>query len=150
MPGKPGKLARVSVPLPEPPAGIAFVGYVRYSSEMQDADSIVTQKREITALAQRKGWILAAFYKEPEHSAKYAKYEEVSKRPVFSRVLEDARAGKITGILSIAQRWGNAGIALDQLRRLGTWWQTVDQDFTINKIILKRLVQAFITPLIPG
>jgi hypothetical protein len=106
MPGKPGKLARVSVPLPEPPAGIAFVGYVRYSSEMQDADSIVTQKREITALAQRKGWILAAFYKEPEHSAKYAKYEEVSKRPVFSRVLEDARAGKITGILCYRNnRW---------------------------------------------
>src|ERR1051326_5707938 len=123
MPSKPGKrkLERVYLQIPEPSAGTELVGYVRYSSEMQDADSIVTQKREILACAHRKGWIMVFFYEEPEQSARD---EEVSKRPVFRQMLEDARAGKINGILcSQNTRWPrNAGVShttLDLLRHLG-------------------------------
>jgi hypothetical protein len=47
------------------------VGYVRYSSEMQDTGSIVTQEREITADAHKEGWIMAHFYEEPEQSESY-------------------------------------------------------------------------------
>src|ERR1043166_5389896 len=77
------------------------------------------------------------FYEEPEQSARD---EEVSKRPVFRQMLEDARAGKINGILcSQNNRWArNAGVShttLDLLRHLGVWWQTVDQNFTINNIL---------------
>lgn len=138
MPSKPGKrkLARVYHQIPKPPPGTEVVGYVRYSSEMQDTDSIVTQEREIMVDAHKDGWVVAHFYEEPEQSAKY---EEVSKRPVFSRMLEDARTGKIKAIICYRNnRWSrNSGIThttLDQLRRLGVWWQTVDQGFTINNI----------------
>jgi site-specific DNA recombinase len=138
MPSKPGKrkLARVYNQIQKPSPGTEVVGYVRYSSEMQDSDSIVTQEREITEEAHKEQWIVSYFYEEPEQSAKY---EEVSKRPIFKRMLEDAGSGKIKGILCYRNnRWSrNAGIThttLDQLRRLGVWWQTVDQDFNINNI----------------
>jgi len=40
----------------EPGPGDRVVVYVRYSSDMQRAASIVTQKRSIQALDDRKGW----------------------------------------------------------------------------------------------
>ncbi len=138
MPSRPGnrKLVRVYHQLPLPPPGTELVGYVRYSSEMQDIDSLVTQKRGIEGEAHKFQWLVPSYYEEPEQSAKY---EDIDKRPVFRRLLEDARAHKIKGILVYRNnRWSrNSGLmhsTLDELRRLGVWWQTVDQGFTINNI----------------
>ena len=53
----------------EPGSGSIAVGYVRYSSEMQDPASIVTQKRVISEFADKKGWRIVRWYVEPEQSA---------------------------------------------------------------------------------
>jgi DNA invertase Pin-like site-specific DNA recombinase len=69
----------------EPGPGSIAVGYVRYSSEMQDPTSIVTQKRVISEFADKKGWRIVRWYVEPEQSAKY---EDVDERPVFAQMNE--------------------------------------------------------------
>src|SRR5947209_6465192 len=71
----------------EPGPGSITVGYVRYSSELQDPTTIATQKRRITEFAEKKGWKLVRWYEEPEQSAKY---EEIELRPVFAQMLDDA------------------------------------------------------------
>ena len=87
----------------EPGPGSIAVGYVRYSSEMQDPASIVTQKRVISEFADKKGWRIVRWYVEPEQSAKY---EDVDERPVFAQMLKDGEAGAFQVALCYANnRW---------------------------------------------
>ena len=59
------------------------MGYVRYSSDMQRATTIATQKRSILPAGEARGWTHVGWYEEPEHSAKY---EEIEQRPVFAQL----------------------------------------------------------------
>jgi len=119
----------------EPAAGAMVAGYVRYSSEMQDATTIVTQKRLIQEYAARKGWVIARWYEEPEQSAKY---EEIERRPVFAQLLADAGADFAVVLCYVNNRWArNAGVAfasLNQLRRKRVWWATADELWDIDKV----------------
>src|SRR6266567_3368320 len=71
----------------EPGPGSIAVGYVRYSSELQNETSIVTQKRLIMEHIEKKRWKFGRWYEEPEQSAKYDSIED---RPVFSQALNEA------------------------------------------------------------
>lgn len=66
MPRKKTHAHRVYQFLGKPGPGTFVAGHVRYSSEMQDPVSIVTQKRRIEEFAQKKGWIIVRWYEEPE------------------------------------------------------------------------------------
>ncbi len=77
---------RVYQSMGEPGPGNIAVGYVRYSSEMPDPASIVTQKWVISEFADKKGWRIVCWYMELEQSAKY---EDVDGRPVFGQMLKD-------------------------------------------------------------
>src|SRR5262249_6510476 len=106
-----------------------------YSSDMQDASSIVTQHRLMQEKADSKGWIIAHWYDEPEQSAKY---EEIEKRPVFAQMLADAGT-LFQGVLCYqSSRWARhplAGFAsLSILRRKRVWWATADGRWDLDKI----------------
>lgn len=119
----------------EPGPGALVVGYVRYSMELQDATSIVTQKRRIQEYADRKGWTIIRWYEEPEQSAKY---EDIEKRPVFAQLL--AEAGQVFQVVLcyMNNRWSrNVAVAytsLSQLRRKQVWWATADGLWDIDKV----------------
>lgn len=119
----------------EPSLGAIAVGYVRYSMELQDAASIVTQKRLITEFAEKKGWKLVRWYEEPEHSAKY---EEIDQRPVFAQLLNDAGTQFQVVLCYMNNRWSrNVPVAynsLSCLRRLRVWWATSDGLWDIDKV----------------
>jgi hypothetical protein len=58
MPRKKTHANRVYQFLGEPAPSSLVAGYVRYSSELQDPVSILTQKRRIEDYAAKKGWII--------------------------------------------------------------------------------------------
>jgi DNA invertase Pin-like site-specific DNA recombinase len=111
----------------EPGPGAKAVGYVRYSMELQDPASIVTQKRRIEEYAHTKGWKIVRWYEEPEQSAKY---EEIDKRPIFAQLLADAGSGFGVVLCYMNNRWARnvpvAYMSLSQLRRKHVWWATAD------------------------
>lgn len=120
----------------EPAPGSIIVGYVRYSSDMQDAYTLATQKRVITEFAEKRGWVIARWYEEPAHSAKY---EDVEKRPVFAQLLNDADAKKFQGVLCYSNnRWARnvtlSTSSIARLRRAKIWWATADGQFDIDRI----------------
>jgi Resolvase, N terminal domain len=120
----------------EPGPGSIAVGYVRYSSEMQDPASIVTQKRVITEFADKKGWRIVRWYVEPEQSAKY---EDVDERPVFAQMLKDGEAGAFQVALCYANnRWSRntalTFLSLSRLRSARMWWATADGLWDIDRI----------------
>ncbi|HTK07233.1 MAG TPA: recombinase family protein [Ktedonobacteraceae bacterium] len=136
MPRRKHHRNRVYQVVGEPGPGAVFVGYVRYSSDMQDPASIVTQKRVISEFAKRKGWKIIRWYEEPAHSAKY---EEVEKRPVFAELLNDADAKKFQGVLCYANnRWARnvalSSSSIARLRHAKVWWATADGQFDIDRI----------------
>lgn len=110
-------------------------GYVRYSMELQDPASIVTQKRRIEEYAHKKGWTVVRWYEEPEQSAKY---EEIDKRPIFAQLLADAGRGFQVVLCYMNNRWARnvpvAYISLSQLRRKRVWWATADRMWDIDKV----------------
>lgn len=127
---------RVYQSVGEPEPGSLVVGYVRYSSDMQDANTLITQKRKITEFTRKKGWEIARWYEEPAHSAKY---EEAELRPVFAELLHDAEARKFQAVLCYSNnRWARnvalAATSLSRLRRAGVWWATADGLFDIDRI----------------
>ena len=127
---------RVYQMMGEPGPGNIAVGYVRYSSEMQDPATIVTQKRVISEFAEKKGWKIVRWYEEPEQSAKY---EDVDERPVFAQLLTDAEAKRFQIVLCYANnRWSrNTGltfISLSRLRHARVWWATADGLWDIDRI----------------
>src|SRR6266568_5073049 len=120
----------------EPGPGSIAVGYVRYSSELQDPATIVTQKRRITEFAEKKGWKIVRWYEEPEQSAKY---EDIEDRPVFAQLLEEVRTQRFQVVLCyMNNRWSrNVAIAyssLSRLRRLRVWWATADGLWDIDRV----------------
>ncbi len=119
----------------EPGPGSITVGYVRYSSEMQDPATIVTQKRVISEFAAKKGWKIVRWYEEPEQSAKY---EDVEQRPVFAQLLRDAEAGQFQVALCYANnRWSRNTtltlVSLSRLRKAHVWWATADGLWDLGK-----------------
>jgi len=128
----PNRIYRV---IGEPGPGAHGVGYVRYSSDMQDPATLVTQRRKIEEFFERKGWILDGFFEEPEQSAKY---EEIEQRPVFARMLAEAGATFQVIVCYMNDRWARnkvvAYLSLSRLRRAGVWWATTDGKWDIDRI----------------
>lgn len=119
----------------EPGPGALAAGYTRYSSEMQDPATIVTQRRRIEEFAARKGWTIARWYEEPEQSAKY---EEIDQRPVFAHLLDEAGLAFQVVLCYMNNRWArNPAVAyasLGLLRRKRVWWATSDGLWDIDKV----------------
>jgi DNA invertase Pin-like site-specific DNA recombinase len=119
----------------EPGPGAIAVGYVRYSSELQDPTTIATQKRHILEYAKKKGWKIVRWYEEPEQSAKY---EDIEERPVFAQAL--AQAGKQFQVILryMNNRWSRnvvvAYSSLTRLRKSRVWWATADGLWDIDKV----------------
>lgn len=137
--------ARLYQVIGEPGSGACFVGYVRYSMELQDEATIATQKRKITEFAAKHGWLLVAWYEEPAHSAKY---DEIAERPVFAQLLHDA-GKQFQGVLCYHNnRWARnvtvAYASLTQLRRKRVWWATADGQWDIDKVQQDGFDVAFV------
>lgn len=119
----------------EPPPGARVVGYVRYSTDLQSAASIATQKRKIQEYADRKGWIIVGWYEEPEQSAKH---EEIERRPVFAQLLQDAGVSFQAVLVYQNSRWSrNVSVthrSLNLLRQKGVWWATADEPWDIDRV----------------
>ncbi len=126
---------RVFQVIGEPGPGTIAVGYVRYSSELQNEASIVTQKRIIKEYLDKKGWKLARWYEEPEQSAKYDSIED---RPVFAQLLNEAGTRFQVVVCAFSNRWARsmeAGYAsISRLRRARIWWCTADGLWDIDKV----------------
>jgi site-specific DNA recombinase len=126
---------RVYQVIGEPGPGSLAVGYVRYSSELQNETSITTQKRLIKEFLDKKGWKLARWYEEPEQSAKY---DSVEDRPVFAQLLSEAGTRFQVVVCAFSNRWARsmeAGYAsLSRLRRARVWWATSDGLWDIDKV----------------
>lgn len=136
MPRQKSHRDRVYQVVGEPGPGSIAVGYVRYSSELQDPTSIATQKRRIQEFAERKGWKVIQWYEEPEQSAKY---EDIEQRPVFAQLLSDAGKHQFQIVLCyVNNRWARNPIpaytSLSRLRRLRVWWATSDGLWDIDKV----------------
>lgn len=119
----------------EPGPGAVAVGYVRYSSELQDPTTIATQKRCILEFAEKKGWKILRWYEEPEQSAKY---EEAEHRPIFAQLLKDAGKQFQIVLCYTNSRWSRnvvvAYTSLTQLRKQRLWWATADGLWDIDKV----------------
>lgn len=126
---------RVYREIGEPGPGSLAVGYVRYSSELQNEASIVTQKRLIQELLDKKGWKLARWYEEPEQSAKY---DSIDERPIFAQLLNEAGTRFQVVVCAFSNRWARsmeAGYAsLSRLRRARVWWATADGLWDIDRV----------------
>ncbi len=135
MPRQKYHRSRVYQVIGEPGPGSVVVGYVRYSSELQNETSIVTQKRLIKEFLDKKGWKLARWYEEPEQSAKYDSIED---RPVFAQLLNEAGERFQAVVCAFSNRWARsmeAGYAsLSRLRRVRVWWATADGLWDIDKV----------------
>ena len=135
MPRQKYHRSRVHQEIGEPGTGSIAVGYVRYSSELQNETTIVTQKRLINEYLEKKGWKLARWYEEPEQSAKYDSIED---RPVFSQLLNDAGTRFQVVVCAFSNRWARsmeAGYAsLSRLRRMRVWWVTADDRWDIDRV----------------
>jgi hypothetical protein len=119
---------RVYQVIGEPEPGALVAGYARYSSELQDPVSIVTQKRRIQEYCDRKGWTIIRWYEEPERSAKY---EDIEQRPIFAQLLADA--GGVSAAADGADAFGVAGVVA---RGFFTWsfppWRDADDDDDVD------------------
>ncbi len=126
---------RVYQEIGEPGLGSLVVGYVRYSSELQNETSIVTQKRIIQEFIDKKGWKLARWYEEPEQSAKY---DNIDDRPIFSQLLGEAGTRFKVVLCAFTNRWARsmeAGYSsLSRLRRARVWWATADGRWDIDRV----------------
>src|SRR5712692_9985170 len=119
----------------EPGPGSIAVGYVRYSSELQDPTTIATQRRRILEFAEKKGWKIVRWYEEPEQSAKY---EEIEQRPVFAQLLSESGKQFQIVICYMNNRWSRnvvvAFTSLTRLRQARVWWATADGLWDIDKV----------------
>lgn len=124
--------------LTEPPAGSLVDIYARYSSDMQDGVSLVTQVNRCRAVAEQRGWVVRQVWEEPAVSAKYD-LEDLSKRPQFAALIAAAERGEVQAILCWkSDRWARnitmSSATLRQLRAAGVWWATADGEFDIERI----------------
>ncbi len=119
--------------------GSIGVGYVRYSSDLQNETSMVTQKRLVKELFEEKGWKLGRWYEEPERSANNDIDDLIEERPVFAHLLMDATANQFRVVVcAFSNRWARSmevGYAsLTRLRRARIWWCTADGLWDIDKV----------------
>jgi DNA invertase Pin-like site-specific DNA recombinase len=135
MPRAKSHRERLFQPVGEPGPGARVVGYLRYSSDLQKATSLVTQKRAIQAYAEARGWVIVGWYEEPEQSAKY---DEIEQRPIFAQMLTRAGAEYDAVLCYNTSRWARniaaATKSLSQLRKKRVWWATVDEPWTIDRL----------------
>ncbi len=119
----------------EPGPGSIAVGYVRYSSELQDPTTIATQKRRILEFAEKKEWKIVRWYEEPEQSAKY---EEIEQRPIFAQLLGESGKQFQIVLCYMNNRWSRnvvvAFTSLTRLRQGRVWWATADGLWDIDKV----------------
>lgn len=120
----------------EPGPGTLVVGYLRYSSDLQNVSTLITQKRVITAFAQKKGWTIVRWYVESAHNAKY---ENIEDRPVFAQLLHDAETGQFQAVLCYSfDRWTRnvalTALSLSRLQQARIWWATADGLFNIDQV----------------
>ena len=119
---------------PGPGQGYGY-GQVRYSSDGQDIRSLNEQKDRIRAVFEREQWKLLGFVEEPELSASY---DDLDYRPQFARLLTDL-AGKECNVIVCDEtsRWARSAEvghkSLRLLRERRCWWETVSDDWNINK-----------------
>jgi DNA invertase Pin-like site-specific DNA recombinase len=119
---------------PGPGEGYGY-GQVRYSSDSQDIRSLNEQKDRIRAVFEREQWKLLGFVEEPELSASY---DDLDYRPQFARLLTDL-AGKECNVIVCDEtsRWARSAEvghkSLRLLRERRCWWETVSDDWNINK-----------------
>lgn len=97
-----------------PKPKVKYCLYARKSTESdeQQALSIESQVKEMTAMAERDGLVIRGIKRE-SHSAK-----DVGERPVFNELLEEIKAGKYTGIICwhpdrISRNAGDLGKVVD-------------------------------------
>lgn len=128
MPRNKHHKSRIYQQIGEPGPGTRVAGYVRYSSDMQQAASITTQKRALQALADRKGWVIVTWFEEPEQSAKY---EEERFRPQFAALLKAAGREFDAVLCYDTSRWSrNVEVGKRSIRTLrarGVWWQLTEE-----------------------
>lgn len=126
---------RVYQLLGQPGPGTRVAGYARYSSELQDPATIITQKRRIQEYCDRLGWVIVRWYEEPQRSAKY---EDIEERPIFAQLLADAGGEFQAVVCYMNNRWARnvlvAYTSLSQLRRKRVWWATADGLWDIDKV----------------
>ena len=123
---------RDRTPIIAPP--IRYCLYARKSMEAEDqqALSIESQVKEMTALAEREHLIVADIKREA-HSSK-----EVGQRPVFNQVLAEIRDKKYNGILTwapdrLSRNAGDLGSVVDLMdQKLLVEIRTYSQKFTNN------------------
>ena len=123
---------RERTPIIAPP--IRYCLYARKSMEAEDqqALSIESQVKEMTALAAREHLIIAEIKREA-HSSK-----EVGQRPVFNQVLAEIREKKYNGILTwapdrLSRNAGDLGSVVDLMdQKLLVEIRTYSQKFTNN------------------
>ena len=119
---------------PGPGQGVV-IGYVRYSTLMQDPRSLEEQKDRITAKASSYNWKVVGFVEEPETTASF---DDLDSRPGFKKLLlEDA--GKTCNVIMCDEtsRWARSAeighMSLRLLRERGCWWETASDGWDINK-----------------
>jgi len=119
----------------KPELGALAAGYVRYSSDLQDPATIITQKRRIQEYAESNGWHIIRWYEEPEQSAKC---EEIEKRPVFAELLAEAGQQFRVVLCFTNDRWARnvpvAYMSLSTLRTKQVWWATADGQWDIDRL----------------
>lgn len=128
------KRERLYQMLTEPPPGTPFAGYARYSSDMQDGATLITQHRRIQSFADAHGWPIVQWWDEPATSAKY---DDTEKRPQFAAMLA-AAGGAFVGILCFDNsRWSRNNAVtfttLEDLRHRKIWWATSDGLWNSNR-----------------
>ena len=120
--------------------------YYRVSSEEQvEGYSLDAQQRAMAAYCQAHGWALVREYRD---EGKSAWTDDVSKRPAFARMLEDAEAGLVDVVVvhKLDRFSRNLLVTLETLQRLeaaGVGFVSITEamDFTtpIGKVILATL-----------
>jgi len=117
-----------------PKVRVKYCLYARKSteSEEQQALSIESQVKEMTAMAEREGLVIRDIKRE-SHSAK-----DVGERPVFNELLVDIKSGKYNGIICwhpdrISRNAGDLGKVVDLMDQgLLIEIRTYSQTFTNN------------------
>ena len=101
-------------------SNIRAVAYIRVSDLSQvEGHSLDAQERAIAEYCRAKGWTLTRVYRE---EGKSAHTDDISKRPVFQQLLQDAREGRFdVVVVHTLDRWSRKlQVTLDSIGQLAT------------------------------
>lgn len=120
--------------------------YIRVSSEEQiEGYSLDAQERAARAYSEARGWVLGQSYRD---EGKSGWTDDITKRPAFSKMLEDAEAGSFDVLIvhKLDRLARNVSVTLEVLNRLedaGVAFVSISEnmDFTtpIGKVVLATL-----------